>query len=1858
MNSECDYNIKSSSRYHQSESCTKLNYVYTSRQCDEYFEYLDELRRIIFGRNYQMSSETSFISHAESIHYHTQSGRTLVYQIENASDYGIKLAPTPSRIETLITDTYIAEEHVLAHLETSEIISPKQCHQHQSVVEESMNNHMQSFSEVVDTNKEIQNSSEMTFIDNSTQYPSSIEKGQSDYDFYNYETHFEDGDNLSEEVQENIALHEDFEKVLEETDSVFEELNDDSVDMKCSISDDKVRRIVGIVNRHGERNNSSCSEQMDLIDPEVDFNSITLTDLLSHGVSSNYEVDDYDKEMIYNFSDFLLPSIFNNLTHVATSSVDPPRNYDNSVTPVQSGETTPIPSVENAIDYTHHDQPETSENNMLVNMIEDYLKMVREASLELDQSVGRETSQEVVTGFTPSSSFSEDLNFEETNDLGIEKSEGDTGKPEIGKAETEIKSEKDLEEKLSKPLEKVEFLPVAPRKSSVEEWKSITLRNELGEDSKNFLTPETELNGTKNKSLEVSGSNFLENGKANEDDQKTTPDEETDESKSSSDLVKEEHKNQLAFSSKLSTDFEINSADITFGKNKLESLTAYEQNKLIAKAVRENKFLLNGQTTIEQSVDNYEVESVDSKDTHAELFLPEIERLTRTVDVKKVQFSEDTADQSQDYSLPEIEHSLDELTAQIGDDIPHQQVKEHNGSAGQTLHLPAIIREDDAEEFGKNEKNSPVLDGNDLSDNSENVTDGIASDNICTVLEEPEIVYQSVLSYQQPHGSSIVNSIIQIDLFGPEGFGYTAQAHKEAELITENESYPALNEFSETLSIKDSSKSLVPASSKTGSCLAEQGQTEIYSKNDEIVETILNSLISQVVEDNMEIVNECAEDAEKFAEQGDAASCNLQFPTEVMEYIEDITEEEVTDVMEDMLRVVMQYHEDLTLEKPIIDDVTFTVKTLMSLLTNSSEDFPPHLEISVSTEEYENQANSDSKQQNDDEPYNTSSLLVDPEVANENQTNDRFEFALNSRCTEMQTELVNRIEKKNQSVFEVIEKMLDALESEELQCSESCFLTDDQKDYESISSNSANNVTDTEVAETLDVLVNAVCDHFLNDTGNKILEEDEEEKTSEFSGFKKNEEETHVKSIEDEVSSILMSLLAGVDSFRNNLETETVYPKPLSVKPNEEIAILNEHGIGKLSRDIEIVLECLIQSVCFPKVIEIAELLIKNDYGTVLDDGNNENISSGEDVESILNELVDRIICNQNDETLNRPVYQEQVENGYDLGKQTIETLNDSGFEDVQTEGISRESFPDGRMELDELDSIESNHVDGTGLEQPIDDEEPVTIESTERTPKSEDVSHKQPSQDDERTILNNHINKNVFTGESAPLLTDSSSIHFVPCIQYEENSNRDVSNDSSYFKSDDVETNLPNEEIRFETAEKLESRFNKGFTLEFLLDKEKNDDGSISFPITDLHSSGLTGVCCRFDNYVEALMEETCQRAIFEAAEQVSKKLSKSEPPVHDTSNDCETTSQFETPFSEPSVFMTPESTIKHDGMLGMNLLCSENYTVEHLHVNAQQTETERQPTENPYAGSEFSEMAETADNFSELSGNQFGTETEFREDYQFDMLDSAHSSEYAPCTGPAEAETTRRKWLGPCDASFQDLDDNQNYNGVSSAHRIGSDPLFVNPFLNEFQENNDEEELVFSELYSPQSAEQESNVTLELADVFLPLRSDTSMHTRTMVNEISENRSCDDVEENKIQNSNEDRTSKHEVESTPTPSTNFTRVELDTHSLHVIDSNRSEIIPELSALNENVGNLVPTNSSLNLPGETTSTESSLKSLEQPSTSLVLKEVSHFLSTACVAAMIFISPSENASPSFNPDIIEDASKYFSNEPNIEDDNI
>lgn len=592
MNSDRDHNINSRSRYHPSEFCTKLNYVYTTRQCDEYFEYLAELRKIIFGHNYpdRMHTETTFASN--SIHYHTNYGRTLIYQVDDVSEYGIKLSQVPSRTETLITDTYYAEEHVLlTRPETSEIIPPNICHQIPTTIEEQLDTSINSLSEVTTSLLTERNFTKITrmpcddLTSQSSPYTLPIEKEQEDYghDFYNYEGDFKDAESLSDGIDETFAINEEFAKILEETDSVFEELGDDTIEDTCTISDEKVRRIVGIVNRHGEFMSSTLgtstenSEETVCKTPTEQFHDEELV--------PSAEYVDYALHEAFDNSDFQLPSIFTNrsttpsVENLKLESSNTDEKLDNnthSSSPLLPEHDFSIPSL--SIETQHNPTttlahtledfaaptealvsedipqsfgPGTSGNSVLVNMIQDYVKLVMEASRELNQSAREETPQEIVSVFPSSSSFSSALNASEAKENGnklddekrkdIETFHRHTEKAEIGNEGTEseikkihenfiISSELDVssseacgssdEESESNSMitvienpgavlrsgsdesdlesdqsGKVEFLPIAPRKSSVEEWKSVTLKNELvnnsqGEELKFFLEPE------------------------------------------------------------------------------------------------------------------------------------------------------------------------------------------------------------------------------------------------------------------------------------------------------------------------------------------------------------------------------------------------------------------------------------------------------------------------------------------------------------------------------------------------------------------------------------------------------------------------------------------------------------------------------------------------------------------------------------------------------------------------------------------------------------------------------------------------------------------------------------------------------------------------------------------------------------------------------------------------------------------------------------------------------------------------------------------------------------------------------------------------------------------------------------------------------------------------------------------------------------------------------------------------------------------------------------------------------------------------------------------------------------------------
>ncbi|EGT30111.1 hypothetical protein CAEBREN_03674 [Caenorhabditis brenneri] len=173
------------------------------------------------------------------------------------------------------------------------------------------------------------------------------------------------------------------------------------------------------------------------------------------------------------------------------------------------------------------------------------------------------------------------------------------------------------------------------------------------------------------------------------------------------------------------------------------------------------------------------------------------------------------------------------------------------------------------------------------------------------------------------------------------------------------------------------------------------------------------------------------------------------------------------------------------------------------------------------------------------------------------------------------------------------------------------------------------------------------------------------------------------------------------------------------------------------------------------------------------------------------------------------------------------------------------------------------------------------------------------------------------------------------------------------------------------------------------------------------------------------------------------------------------------------------------------------------------------------------------------------------------------------------------------------------------------------------------------------------ETDVTIEAVNVLHHSSSDIPPDTHISKGEISDD--CDDTAGSKIKHLNEAETSKHEYTESSTPTPPFGTEHLVLSS-DVTLQNVHNLHTEHIKCNVDNVEYVPTNTSLKLPVETSSTEFSLKPLEQPSTSLVLEEVSHFLTTACVVALAFMSPSESTSSTFNPDIIEDVSKYFSEE--------
>ncbi|KAF1747369.1 hypothetical protein GCK72_023831 [Caenorhabditis remanei] len=550
MNSDCDDKIKSSSRYHHSESCTKLNYVYTSRQCDEYLDYLEELRRIIFGHNYRrtMSSGTAFASNPDSIQYHTQNGKTLVYQIGDTSDYGITLSPVPSETETLVTETFCAEKHVLNQREVSKIIPPSLCH---ATIEEAISSYFTD-------SKELLNSAKLVSTDYVSQpiAHSQFQKGQLDY--YHHESldyhDFKDVENLSEGIDDSFAVFEEFANVLEETDSVFEELVNESFDDTYTISDDKVRRIVEIVKRHGEYTAADTGNDVEQFpDSDVTFSATPVETfsasraptptihfsehLQPEGTSSTINCEDFESNV------FQLPCIFNNRSFTSSSST----GLDNDFQPRTSVDLTNFSenkhifaqnSSQPFLDSKEPDKADaTSENtstnlesgnsgnSVLVNMIEDYVKMVMDASKQLNQCSRNETSQDNVSTNTSSSSsnmcvlnvgemklLKEKGTKIETWQQRSDKTEIENEGLEIMKRnrfdgvnqnvaiseETSLKNNSvddnvsETSDKPSKPqeltklencedqpLEDVVFLPIAPRKSSVEKWESATLKAEM-----------------------------------------------------------------------------------------------------------------------------------------------------------------------------------------------------------------------------------------------------------------------------------------------------------------------------------------------------------------------------------------------------------------------------------------------------------------------------------------------------------------------------------------------------------------------------------------------------------------------------------------------------------------------------------------------------------------------------------------------------------------------------------------------------------------------------------------------------------------------------------------------------------------------------------------------------------------------------------------------------------------------------------------------------------------------------------------------------------------------------------------------------------------------------------------------------------------------------------------------------------------------------------------------------------------------------------------------------------------------------------------------------------------------------------
>lgn len=2014
MNFDCDYNIKSSSRYHQSESCTKLNYVYTSRQCDEYFDYLEELRRIIFGQGYpnNMSAANTFATNSNAIQYHTQTGRTLVYQLDDASDYGISLSPVPSGTETMITDTFYAEEHVLIQPETSEIIPRKFYHQLPSTIEERMRNCLHSSSEVINNylsdSKELLNSTSMPSDEYVSRVYSFNPYNEKRYDNFHQESFdddrdFKDIESLSDGIDETFAMEEEFAKVLEETDSVFEELNDDIHVDNCSISDEKVNRIVGIVKRHG------LTEELDkeeILTDEDDAICMTPTQNSSRSItptptSFNKDVQSTDPhdfpvdDEVFDTSAFQLPSIFNNRIEKPTVSEEVAKNqsanescdvlekiyqsvsnsssdsfvldWDLSLTtsqnfPRNSALLTETPNQDSTIIDS-----ETSGNSVLVNMIQDYVKMVMDASRELNQSKREEAFQDAVSGLLPSSSsymYVDKMGKDKDIVIKNESSQTHSEKPEIEKQGTTfqlglkhersfgiktsednklptdkkqassfpdasdseptsaspgIKKAEDVVQKVVDfAMEKVEFFPIAPRKSSVEKWESATLKAELSENEKSCESPIED----NSNSFDIAGSKSM------------TPN-----------LEKENYNNKLFFPLTFPVVNPGTSINV-FATPDFDSDTVFPQpnveNSSLQKTARPRS-TFDDHPTEHLTKETREVLTLSREEPSVNLNLLEfVNVLSKTEQPLKTPMQPQVVEIANQISQASNNQLID-TQQEVSHGLSKEQCPEQ--SQDHPLSLGKEVNTDCCDKATVNWKDDVLT-----NEEHKNVIDKIESSSS----ERSFGVYSPTFSYQYPNGSSIDNGITLIDRNNGEPEECHHETFKKKTINHETngttcdenkDTLASLNVF-KTVTSTDCfglnetevvAKQLIPNSGSDSSV----GKEHKEPTNPESVERVLPDVPHEVFSSDQRellVIGSKMAEPEHVFDFSDSPS--MVSTSVVNTETELILDEDVAEAVEALVRKISEKCRFNNHVENDNDEVAAEETTNME--TDMCIIFPGYV----------------NRTENCCLTYIASEVVevVGPEtVTNCSEHSESFSNSQNS--PDVLDDSDCSTSDIDEEVYDVVENLLVLGNS----CSQDHDpVVDSTEENQNVEEDDQDSFSEDDVVDVLYSLLDSVCsDQPISKKGFSSAEQFvfHEENDHSIKGDEKNtvddvpfileKSKQQLEIIQQEFHSVSLADSDGKLFAEEDGVTETMLDKKKHDSPfrdktevTADIArtspVFSETNI-KMNDELKSVLEMLLNQVSLSiqdragiqdnEIHMVNSLpIISYEIPSLLNDQKWEN--EDEDITHFINDLLALVenvsnnsfpsVCDFSDNhyapsspnlSVSLDVFKSSIsDNSYDEVVEIVDSMVSlvatSSFHDYQTTAEenetnlsnlplitlqnmrndvnANETAQELMQVVEAVEHLLRTAVSFTEVEIMTEaDEENLSAvrrELYELTDILENANMDELLGDASREHADRELEEDQNVAEFfETLLTDERNNHNEtsnPCTRDEtvtqafENfippdpeQTLCVTEDQQTLNSkDQFAENIRSAEESLPTSTKLAESVSCDGEMNFIakdqveveendaeLRKENSVDQQISY-----------SECLIASDAAEIINQETLEE--HDMAHEDSGGDSQNSlyldgdsfsSPEHDTRSSCEyyldslvaglvltavkgatndilrrKTASAEEIRTEENYYEVSE----HQGSQAENTL--ETFQMRDI-TSDEKSITQKENVAEVSVASEDIMFNPASTNFDHENGDilidlydEPAHLTESSQTVSDDISSTSTHFEYHART-PSDNSTTLEnlpEQFNVCITRSFEVDDNQNF-------EVSNCAVSPNKIL-------------------PISLESCFNENMSL--ILDPSPNEISIVSGYLVNKVSADlRYCDDSTGCKTKHLNIAETCKQsESESVePTQSQIVVEIEKPPTRHEAINFYDTDLIAESSICSvcADISDTVPTNSSQKLLVEASPSETSLNSLEQPTTSSVLEEVSHFFATACVAALAYMSPSERANASFNSDIIENASKYI-----------